>query len=233
MTTQADRRRAVAALAAERDERSAGTRRVKRAAALLLLFLCLAGVGWGLGLFASPRAVADMEKLVDRQVAEYARVARGEVPFESAPNFGVVRDTLRTVPREYREQVGEQMSRLWEARERAEMASYFRLPPAQRQAELDRRIKAEEARRRSWEASRAERDRDRERPGSGGQAGQRGPEAGGRGGGGQAGSPGGPRTEQSRNDRYKRRIDQSTPEERSMRAEYRRAMDARRRQLGL
>lgn len=242
MTTQSDRRRTVAALAAERDERSAGTRRVMRAAALLLLCLCLAGVGWGLGLFASPRAVADVEKLVDQQVAEYDRVARGEVPFAAAPSFGAFRDTMRDVPREYRAQVGEQMGRLWEARERAEMASYFRLPPAQRQAELDRRIKAEEARRRAREADRAERDRARpssgQQAGEGGQGGPRGPGGAGAGGagsgnGGSGGRPGGTRTEEGRNERSKQRIDRSTPEERTMRAEYRRAMDARRRQLGL
>lgn len=232
MMTQADRRRVVAALAAERDERSAGSRMARRAALIVLLLLCLLALFWGMGLLSSPRAVADVQKIVDQQVAEYARVARGEVPFESALGFGDVRDRIRDVPREYREQVGEQMGRLWEARERAEMASYFRLPPTQRQAELDRRIKAEEARRKAWEASRAERDRARpatdQQAGNGGQGGQRGP-----GGGGPSGPPGGIRSEEGRNDRSKRRIDQSTAEERAQRVEYRRAIDARRRQLGL
>jgi hypothetical protein len=234
MMTQADRRRAVAALAAERDERSAGSRMARRAAAIALILLCLLALFWGMGLFSSPRAVADVERLVEKQVAEYDRVARGEVPFEAAPSFGVFRDTMRDVPREYRAQVGEQMGRLWEARERAEMASYFHLPPKQRQAELDRRIKAEEARRQAREAERAERDR--ARPSNGQQAangGQGGPGGGGPGGGGAGGPPGGTRTEEGRNERSKQRIDRSTPEERTMRAEYRRAMDARRRQLGM
>ena len=230
MMSQADRRRLVAALAKERDERSAGGRMARRAAAIGLILLCLMALGWGLRFFSQPRAVADVEKLVDQQVAEYARVAQGEVPFASAPSFGAVREKLRDVPREYRAQVGEQMGRLFEARERAEMASYFQLPPAQRQAELDRRIKAEEARRQAREAERAERGRPQAaggtQAGNGGPGGQQGP-----------GGGGGPvsvsRTEEGRNERIKRRIDQTTPEERSMRAEYRRAMDARRRQLGL
>jgi len=237
MMSQADRRRAVAALAAERDERSAGSRMARRAAAIALILLCLLALFWGMGLFSSPRAVADVERLVDQQVAEYDRVARGEVPFELAPSFGAFRDTMRDVPREYREQVGDQMGRLWEARERAEMASYFQVPPAQRQAELDRRIKAEEARRRAREAEPAARDRARpsngQQAGSGGQGGQQGPGGGRPGSGGQGGPVSISRTEDGRNERIKRRIDQSTPEERSMRAEYRRAMDARRRQLGL
>jgi hypothetical protein len=237
MMTQADRRRAVAALAAERDERSAGSRMARRAAAIALVLLCLLALFWGMGLFSSPRAVADVERLVEKQVAEYDRVARGEVPFEAAPSFGAFRDTMRDVPQEYRAQVGAQMGRLWEARERAEMASYFQLPPAQRQAELDRRIKAEEARRQAREAERAARDRARpsngQQAGNGGQGGQQGPGGGGPGNAGQGGPVSISRTEEGRNQRSKQRIDRSTPEERTMRAEYRRAMDARRRQLGL
>jgi hypothetical protein len=237
MMTQADRRRAVAALAAERDERSAGSRMARRAAAIALVLLCLLALFWGMGLFSSPRAVADVERLVEKQVAEYDRVARGEVPFEAAPSFGAFRDTMRDVPQEHRAQVGEQMGRLWEARERAEMASYFHLPPTQRQAELDRRIKAEEARRQAREAERAARDRARpsngQQAGNGGQGGQQGPGGGGPGNAGQGGPVSISRTEEGRNQRSKQRIDRSTPEERTMRAEYRRAMDARRRQLGL
>lgn len=235
--TQADRRRAVAALVAERDERTASGRLKRWAAATVLLLLGLMGLGWGIGLFSPPRAVADAERLVDQQVAEYDRVARGEVPFAAAPSFGAFRDTMRDVPREYRDQVGEQMGRLWEARERAEMASYFHLPPTQRQAELDRRIKAEEARRQAREAERAARDRARpsnsQQAGNGGQRGQQGPGGGGPGNAGQGGTVSISRTEEGRNERSKQRIDRSTPEERSMRAEYRRAMDARRKQLGL
>lgn len=237
MMSQADRRRAVAALAAERDERTASGRLKRWAAAIALLLLVLIGLGWGIGWFSPPRAVADVERLVDQQVAEYDRVARGEVPFEAAPSFGAFRDTMRDVPREYRAQVGEQMGRLWEARERAEMASYFHLPPTQRQAELDRRIKADEARRKARDAERAASDRARpsngQQAGDGGQGGPRGAGGGTPGGGGSGGPPGGTRTQEARNERSKQRIDRSTPEERTMRAEYRRAMDARRRQLGL
>jgi len=64
-------------------------------------------------------------------------------------------------------------------------------------------------------------------PGSGaGPGGSAGPGAGG-------GGPGGGRgTEDGRNARSKQRIDSTSPEERAQRAEYRRAMDARRQQLG-
>jgi hypothetical protein len=146
---------------------------------------------------------------------------------------------MREVPRELRGQVGPEMGRLFAARERAEVNSYFAMSPAARQAELDRRIKAEEARRKAREAERAQRGDQQSgqaRAGSGGRPSQFA--GGGNGGQGGPGGPGGPsgrsgRTEESRNDYRKRAIDRSTPEERARRTEYRRAMDARRATMGL
>jgi hypothetical protein len=233
MGTSSDRRRAVAALAAERNGQGATGRTLTRAAVVMLL-LCLIAfpVLWACGFFSTPRAVAEIEQLVDRQVAEYDRVARGEIPFSAGPSPAAMFDTMRRMPEAHREQAGRQMGRLWEARERAELASYFALKPEQRKAELDRRIKAEEARRQAWDAQRDQR-RDRSGPqltdgrGRGGPGG--GPGGGGPGNGGRRGGG----TEESRNDRSKRRIDRSTPEERARQAEYRRAIEERRTQLGL
>ena len=244
MASMSDKRRLAAAMAAERNRQWAGGRILKRGlAALLLLLLIGVPTLWACGFFSSPRAVAEVKQLVDQQVAEYERVARGEVPFASGPSFTPVVEKMRDVPRDYRDQVGQQMGRLWEARERAELASYFQLPPAQRQAELDRRIKADEARRQASQAEREKRDQGRAAqsqqatsPASGGDRGGRG-----QGGGGQAGGapgngggpPGGTRTEDTRNARSKGRLDRTTPERRAQQAEYRRAMDARRKELGL
>jgi uncharacterized membrane protein YgcG len=247
MASSADKRRAVAALAAERNRQGAGGRLLKRAAiALLLVFLITMPVLWAFGFFSTPKAVAEVKQLVDQQVAEYDRVARGEVPYGSAPSAGVFFEKMREVPREYREQVGQQMGRLWEARERAEMGSYFALPAEKRQAELDRRIKADEDRRKAWQAEREKRDQQRaaesqQANAGGGRGGPGGPggAGGGPGGGGPpagGGTPGGGRrggTEESRNERSKRRLDSSTPEQRAQQAEYRRAMEERRKQLGL
>jgi hypothetical protein len=197
---------------------------------------------WLLGFFSSPKAVAEIEQAVDQQVAEYERVARGEVPFASAPSSRAMFDKMRDVPPQYREQVGQQMGRLWEARERAETASYFALPPDKRQTELDRRIKADEERRKQWQAEREKRDQQRAAGGQqAGGFGGRGGRGGGPGGGppgvgpGGGGPPGGNRrgSEEARNDRSKRRLDQSTPEQRAQQTEYRRAKEERRTQLGL
>ena len=216
-------------------------------------FLCLATVfvAWLCGFFSPPRAVTELVHAVDQRIAEYDRVARGELPLESIPSSSAVFEKFREVPREYRDQVGRQFGRLGDARERAEIGSYFSLPPAQRQAELDRRIKADEARRKQREAERETRDRERAAGGpaasgnqSGGPGGGPGGPGGGPGGpgggpGGPGGGPGGPggggggRTEEDRNLRLKARLDKTTPEERAQRTEYRRAMDERRGQLGM
>lgn len=243
MASTIDKRQAVAAFAADRNKQAAGGRFLRRSAlALLLLFLIAMPTLWAFGFFSSPPAVAEIKQLVDQQVAEYNRVARGEVPY-GTPSSSAIFDKMRDMPREYREQIGPQMGRLWEARERAEMASYFAMPPEKRQAELDRRIKAEEDRRKAWQAEREKRDQQRaasgQQAGDGGGRGGRGagggPGAGGPGGGG--GGPGGDGrgggTEQSRNDWAKRRIDRSSPEQRAQQTEYRRAMEERRTQLGL
>jgi uncharacterized membrane protein YgcG len=246
MASSVDKRRAVAALAADRTKQADGGRLLKRAAiALLLLFLFAMPTLWAFGFFSAPPAVAEIKQLVDQQVVEYNRVARGEVPY-GTPSSSAIFEKMRDMPREYREQIGPQMGRLWEARERAEMASYFAMPPEKRQAELDRRIKADEDRRKAWQAEREKRDQQRSASGQqAGGGGGRGPGGGGggpgAGGGGPGGGGGGPGggssrgggTEEARNERSKRRIDQSSPEQRAQQTEYRRAMEERRTQLGL
>jgi hypothetical protein len=243
------RRQALRDYAAQQDQASAGGRFWRRLLVAGLALALIVGLFlWLFGFFSTPPAVVEFEKLVDEQVAAYARAARGEVPFESVAGFGALSGKIRELPREYRPQVGRQMARLGQARERAEMASYFRLAPADRQAELDRRIKADEQRRQQWQAERQKRDAARAAAGQQASVGNRGAAGGpgGRGtpeGGGNAGTgspPGGPpggsrrtSTEEARNDRSKQRIDRSTPEERAQRTEYRRALETRRSQLGL
>jgi len=238
-----DRRRQLQELVRGREE-SQGTpvrRWLKRAILSLVLLALLMVPGLWLGGYFSPDPqVLAMRALVDEQIAELHKVERGETPLSyDSPGFGQVMEQMREVPRELRGQVSPEMGRLFAARERAEVNSYFAMSPAARQAELDRRIKAEEARRKAREAERAQRGDQQSgqaragadgRPSqftSGGNGGQRGP-----------GGPGGPsgrsgRTEESRNDYRKRAIDRSTPEERARRTEYRRAMDARRATMGL
>ena len=253
--TASARRQSLADLARSRRGEGSAGRWVRRVAVVIIL---AALIGWGLlwllGFFSTPQEVLAVRALVDDQVAELDRVARNEVPlsFEGG-SFGAMFETMRQVPEAYRDQARAEMGRLFAARERAEIDSFFSMPPDQRQAELDRRIRAEDARRRAWQAERS--SRESARPGGprgeGGGRGEGGPggsreRGGGQAGGGRtsqvatstpaSGSRGwrrGGGTEESRNMRRKRRLDQSTAESRARRTEYRRAKDQRRIELGI
>lgn len=235
----ADKRRLLAKLANGRGRgsrlQSAGGSFRGRAIAAVLAAAVILALIWFTGWFSAPRPVRDMRALVDEQVALLGRVARNDAPL-SEVSFAPVFERMREVPAAYRDQVRGDLGRLFAAREAAEINSFFALPPAERQAELDRRIRAEEQRRQAREASRT--------AGAGGNAsggnasdatGSNGAGGSGRGGTTQAGGPpSGPRrggTEEERNRRRKASIDRSTPEQRARRAEYRRVMQERREQL--
>lgn len=248
MTTVASRRRELAELAQSRRGGRTG-RRVRQVLIGLVVLALLSATGaWALGAFSGPREVRALRSLVDQETVRLERVARGEVSFDDGTaDFGVVFEQARAVPEQYRRTAWQEMGRLFEARESAEVQSFFRMPAADRQAELDRRIRAEEQRRQARDAARAQAGGDRGGPRGGGppQGGGGGPPQRGGGGGppgavaGTGGQRGGPpaggrgRTEDDRNRRYKAAIDRSTPEQRAMRTEYRRLMQERRTQLGL
>lgn len=226
--TVSARRRALADLArAHRDRDSRA--RILRSAAVGLAIVSLLSVLilWLAGFFSTPREVLAVRALVDERLVELQRVARNEAPLSyDGESFRAMFETMRQVPEAYRDQARREIGRLFEAREAAEVDSFFGMPPERRMDELDRRLRAEDERRKAWQAR-----RDAQRDGGGG-----GPPsaAGPSGGGGRPGGPGaGMRTEEGRNLRAKARIDQSTAESRARRAEYRRLRDQRRVELGL
>ncbi len=222
---------------------------------IVVLGLLSLFVMWLLGFFSAPPEVRAVQAVVNEQIQHLERVSRNEAAFEEG-SMGAVFETMRQVPREYRDQAGREIGRLFEAREKAEVNSYFTMPPEQRMAEMDRRLKEEDARRNAWEAERAQRqaqggDRGGPRGGppagfAGGPSGPGGPGGPGGGRGGAGGGPpggggpgrGGPggwgmRTEESRNMRSKQRIDSSSAESRARSLEYRRLKEQRRVELGL
>ena len=207
---------------------------------LLLIFFA----SWWAGAFTEPEVVAEIHTMVDEEVAYLAKVARNEIPYGSSDrDMGEWFQKFRDVPEQYRGQIRQDMGRLFAARERAATQSYFALPQNKRQAEMDRRIQAEEARskerRERWAAERAAREKadTNRQPSSqneqtaGGQESRRDGQDGNREAG--QGRRGPPRTEDTRNDWMKRRLDNSSPDERARRTEYRRAMTERREQLGI
>jgi hypothetical protein len=238
MATVSARRQALADLARSRGGEGVvgiGLRRL--AIAVVILGLVTLALMWLFGFFSTPPEVVAVRALVDEQIVALERVARNEVPFGSdGESFGAMFTALREVPEGYRDQARAELGRLFEAREAAEVDSFFGLPPDRRAAELDRRIKAEEERRKARAAKRAAREADRggrDGPGQGGGAAAAS-------GGSPAvagGSPGGRRrgdgTEETRNLRSKSRLDRTSAETRARRTEYRRLKDQRRIELGL
>lgn len=207
---------------------------------MLLLFVAIAAMLWlsMTSFFATPKEVLEIRARVDEQIVQLEKVARHEAPLTY--DTSVLRQSLervREMPPAVRAQVRSEMDRLGRARDKAERQSYFAIPPTERRAELDRRIKAEESRRQAAQQRSVSRSKARgsqgDRAGNGqGSAGSGSAKAAAAIGAGV--SPvirGG--SEEERNARRKQRLDTSSPEERAQSAEYRRAMEARRQQLGL
>jgi hypothetical protein len=230
VSSTTDRRRALSDMVRERSTRRQGGRGILWAIGVLLAILLAGLLAWLLGFFSTPGKVLEIRGLVDAQIVELRQAAStGQFTGEPSPGFAAILDDVRDLPPEIRRQAGREIGRLFEAREQAETDSYFNLPPERRQAELDRRIKADEERRQAREAARAQRE-SRQSAGTGG-----GPRPGGSGSGGPpaSGRRGRSSTEEERNARRKVMIDRTSPQERARRTEYRRAIDERRKQLGL
>jgi hypothetical protein len=176
--------------------------------------------------------------------------------------MGQIREKIESLPESMRSEVGRRGGNIFRGTMQTRINAYFSLPPEQRQAELDRQIKQEELFRKAWEASRpAGRPGGvaaNGGPGGGGRGGAGGETGGGGGPGGAGPGPGGggagpggpgsggpgsggpgsggpPRngSEEERNRWRKNMIDNTSPEERARYVEYRRAMEARRTQLGM
>ena len=213
--------------------------------------LSLVGIGiwlllWAAGAFSPSAVVTELRTLVDQEVSRLNKVARNELPYgDRGPDMRKLFERAQELPDSQRHQVRHEVKRLFSARERAEVGSYFALPPTQRLAELDRRIKANEARRQQWTVERAARNQStknsleqttaakkrRDSPNS------RGPQpAAGQprqAGSGRQPGQGQGRTEEFRNERRKERLDATSPDDRAKRAEYRRALAEQRKKLGI
>ena len=218
-------------------------RRLVLAAIILALMILLWGTA--MGWFSTPAQVIEVRATINQQIAELDKIGKGELPYDGGPNMGKVFGSMRDLPEGMRNQVRRDIGRLMQANDRAEVNSFFQVPPAQRQAELDRRIKAEDDRRKQFMADRGKRgaDRGQQPDRNGGQQGQAGGGGGGPGGGGPGGpgggrgpgGGGGPRgggSEEDRNNRRKSMLDNTDPVQRTRRTEYRRQMDERRQQTG-
>jgi len=218
-----------------------------------LLVLCGSTI-WGAKYLWAARQVAAVRQARDELFSEEMR----NLPeAERRAKFDALREQYDALPEAARDQLRDEGRQRFEQQMDDRLKDFFALAPEQRKIELDKQIDREEERRKDWEKRRAEREKERAARGENGQsgnrgegdrrgedrggngAGDRGPGGAGPGGGGPVvgrggdGGRGGYRDPNRRNEWRKQRLDDSTPQSRAMRAEYRRLADARRKERGL
>lgn len=247
----------------ELDDNASGMRKAGRWALILLALALLAFlVAWLLGyvrLTTDPR-VAEIQKLQAEAQKQFMANGGPQTLDEAkaaVAAMGQIREKIEALPENMRQEAGRRGGNVFRTSMQTRINAYFSLPADQRQKELDRQIKQEDLFRQAWESSRPAGGGQggpprgmagNGGPGGGGPGGAGGPGPGGGGAGGGPGGPGGgtgggegsrsgrpPRggSEEDRNRWRKNIIDSTSPEQRARYVEYRRAMEARRDQLGL
>ena len=145
-----------------------------------------------------------------------------------------MREEMEQLPDSTRRDLWQEQRAQFESRMDDQMKKVLLLPPDQRTAELDKQIDEMEKRRKEFEQRRQQRAASVQTAAGQNAAGQNGPPGAGqqqRGRGGRQRTP--DPTGKVSLERTKRRMDQSTPEQRATREEYRRLVEARRQQRGL
>ena len=198
-------------------------------ALLALLAFLVAWLGGWIRFTTDPR-VAEIQKLQEEARQKFA-VNGGPQTLaeatEAVTAMATIRQKVEALPANLRPQVERSGGSMFRSAMRQRIDAYFSLPPAKRQAELDRQIKQEDMMRKAFETASSV---------AGFFGG--GPPGGGPPGGGQGGGPpgGGPSQgpSQDRSNKWRKEIiDSTTPEQRARYVEYRRAMDQRRKELGI
>ncbi|MEX0677863.1 MAG: hypothetical protein WD063_12350 [Pirellulales bacterium] len=196
------------------DEKSSGGKK-KWIIALVIFLLTVVGA-WAFFPAGEDPALARIQDLRD-QMENAPTEKRREL-------WGKMREEYRNLPEEAREQLSAQRRQRWEAREQKSLNDFFALTPAEQIAKMDEQLKEEEERRQRWAQRRAQ----------GGDRQGRDPTRGrGDGGGGGDRGWGSGRGSRDSLERRKGYLDNTTPQARAQRSEFRRMREERRRQLGL
>ena len=214
------------------DESSSPTGKWIAAIAILaLLAFLVAWLGGWIRFTTDPRVV-EIQKLSEDARQKFVATGGPQTlaeATEAVTAMATIRQKVEALPPHLKPQVERSGGSMFRTAMRQRIDAYFALPPAKRQAELDRQIKQEEMMRKAFETA------GRVAGFFGGGGG--GPPGGGQGGQGPGGQRGGggsqPPSQDSSNKWRKGMIDSTTPEQRARYVEYRRAMDQRRKELGI
>jgi len=199
---------------------------------LALLAFLVAWLGGWIRFTTDPR-VAEIQKLQEETRQKFVATGGPQTlaeATEAVTAMATIRQKTEALPASLRPQVERSGGSMFRTAMRQRIDAYFALPPAKRQAELDRQIKQEEMMRNAFEtASKVAGFFGGGPPGGG----DRGGQAGGQSGGPPGGGPPTGGSQEGVNKWRKQIIDSTTPEQRARYVEYRRAMDQRRKELGM
>ena len=211
---------------------------------IALVAFLIAWLGGWIRFTTDPR-IAEIRKLQDDARQRFAANGGPQTlaeATEAVTMMATIRQKVEALPANLRPQAERSGGSMFRSAMRQRIDAYFKLPPEQRQAELDRQIKQEEMMRKAFETAGKVAGFFGGVPPGAGQAAGPGTQAGqasGQGGGGPPGGGppgGGPPQNASQDSSNKWRkgiIDSTTPEQRARYVEYRRAMDQRRKELGM
>lgn len=199
---------------------------------IALVAFLIAWLGGWIRFTTDPR-ITEIQKLQDEARQKFV-VTGGPSTIaeanEAVTMMATIRQKVEALPANLRPQAERSGSSVFRSAMRQRIDAYFTLPPEKRQAELDRQIKQEEMMRKAFEtAGKVAGFFGGGPPGGGPGGGAGGPPGGGPPGGG----PPQGATQDNSNKWRKGIIDSTTPEQRARYVEYRRAMDQRRKELGV
>jgi hypothetical protein len=218
--------------AASDESSSAMGKWVAAIAILALLAFLVAWLGGWIRFTTDPR-VAEIQKLQEEARQKFVATGGPQTlaeATEAVTAMATIRQKVEALPANLRPQAERSGGSMFRTAMRQRIDAYFALPPAKRQAELDRQIKQEEMMRSAFEtASKVAGFFGGGPPGGG----DRGGQAGGQSGGPPGGGPPTGASQEGVNKWRKQIIDSTTPEQRARYVEYRRAMDQRRKELGM
>jgi hypothetical protein len=218
--------------AASDESSSAMGKWIAAIAILALLGFLVAWLGGWIRFTTDPR-VAEIQQLQEDARQKFVVTGGPQTlaeATEAVTAMATIRQKTEALPASLRPQVERSGGSMFRTAMRQRIDAYFALPPAKRQAELDRQIKQEEMMRNAFEtASKVAGFFGGGPPGGG----DRGGQAGGQSGGPPGGGPPTGGSQEGVNKWRKQIIDSTTPEQRARYVEYRRAMDQRRKELGM
>jgi hypothetical protein len=202
---------------------------------IALVAFLIAWLGGWIRFTTDPR-ITEIQKLQDEARQKFV-VTGGPTTIaeatEAVTMMATIRQKVEALPANLRPQAERSGGSMFRSAMRQRIDAFFALPPEKRQAELDRQIKQEEMMRKAFETAGKVAGFFGGGPPGGGQGSGQGGQGSGQGGGGPPGGPPQGASQDASNKWRKGIIDSTTPEQRARYVEYRRAMDQRRKELGM